>query len=383
MIRLIYFEIFILSLASTACKSSSNEILPEIKNEKTVMVYMSANNSLIDFAYTNINEMEAGISDLTKGTILVYAKFKHEAPCIYKITHDGSNEIKSEVVKQYSPHNSSDPDVMKTVFDDMKVIAPAKSYGLILWSHATGWMPANYNGPKLRSFGDDNGSDIDILELEKVIPNNLDYLMFDACSMSSIEVLYQLKDKAQYIIASPAEVLGNGMPYRKIVNDLLSTSSEQTLINIADEYYNHYNNQPYPYQSATITIIKSSELERFALETKELLHNNVPIHHDFNRDHLQRMNLDPINSLHTVFDFSDFIFQNFQKEKYSQWHSSLQNLVIHKRNTNTFTDSQLVTRNININGGIACYIPHQDNSNIHPYYKKLRWYSEGGFDKLF
>ena len=33
-----------------------------------------------------------------------------------------------------------------------------------------------------------------------------EFILFDACLMSSIEVLYDLRDKAKYVIASPAEL---------------------------------------------------------------------------------------------------------------------------------------------------------------------------------
>lgn len=42
--------------------------------------------------------------------------------------------------------------------------------------------------------------------MAKAIPfnkENLEFILFDACLMSSIEVLYDLRDKAKYVIASP------------------------------------------------------------------------------------------------------------------------------------------------------------------------------------
>ena len=51
--------------------------------------------------------------------------------------------LKVKVLKKYGDHNSSDPAVMKMIFEDMKSLAPTNSYGAILWSHATNWVPAN------------------------------------------------------------------------------------------------------------------------------------------------------------------------------------------------------------------------------------------------
>ena len=51
-----------------------------------------------------------------------------------------------------------------------------------------------------------------------------DYVIFDVCFMSSIELLYDLKDNARYILASPAEIMGKGIPYHKVLPLLFSVS---------------------------------------------------------------------------------------------------------------------------------------------------------------
>ena len=42
------------------------------------------------------------------------------------------------------------------------------------------------------------------------------FIMFDDCYMSSMEVAYDLKDVTDYIIASTSEVMAYGMPYEKV-----------------------------------------------------------------------------------------------------------------------------------------------------------------------
>ena len=61
---------------------------------------------------------------------------------------------------------------------------------------------------------------------------DFDYILFDACLMSQVEVAYELRDTADYLILSPAEVMSAGFPYFKITKYLLSAdNSEQNAIN--------------------------------------------------------------------------------------------------------------------------------------------------------
>ena len=57
---------------------------------------------------------------------------------------------------------------------------------------------------------------MDISELAAAIDGSgvrFDYLLFDACFMSSVEALYDLRRAADYIVASPCEVMAHGFPY--------------------------------------------------------------------------------------------------------------------------------------------------------------------------
>lgn len=44
----------------------------------------------------------------------------------------------------------------------------------------------------------------------------MEYILFDDCYMSSIEVAYALKDVTDYLIGSTSEVMAYGMPYAEI-----------------------------------------------------------------------------------------------------------------------------------------------------------------------
>ena len=57
---------------------------------------------------------------------------------------------------------------------------------------------------------------MDVLEMVRAITIHLDYIIFDACLMGGIEVAYELRNVADKIGFSQAEILAHGFPYKPI-----------------------------------------------------------------------------------------------------------------------------------------------------------------------
>lgn len=374
---LLYF-LWGLLLLTSACRDKKN-IEPQIKEKfRTVLVYLAANNSLESEAYDNMKQMEEAIGDID-GNLIVYAKLKNVKPALYEVTKKKGSTSGFKKIKDYPPlYSSSDPNVMKSIILEAQELYPAASYGLILWSHATGWVPASQHGIKLKSFGEDNGHVMDITDLNNALPNNLDFVMFDACSMSSVEVLYEIKDKAKHFIASPGEVISSGMPYDKITNDLF-LNSPSSYATIAQKYYNYYNSKSGLHRSATVSVIEAASLSNLAEQTKTLLQSHPPLYPDFNRDNIQRMDFDHTDNPLIAFDFLDFISQNYSNNTTVNVQRALEKAVIFKANTPFFMNFEIKT-----NCGLTCYIPNRDNEGLtHDFYKSLKWYKDSGFETLF
>lgn len=136
--------------------------------------------------------------------------------------------------KEYTMNSqiATDPAVMKEVFTDMQTVAPSDSYGLILGSHATGWMQGN--SVQSKAFGDDSGYNIDIPDLANVLKNSfsekLDFLLFDACMMATAEVGYELKEVTSHCIASVMETPVYGFPYNQILPYLYSENVDYSAV---------------------------------------------------------------------------------------------------------------------------------------------------------
>lgn len=374
-IKYLFWMIIILPVIFGCSKKES--VKPDLASTRTVMVYMAANNNLNGDAYTNINQMEAAYKGI-EGKLIVYARLKNVLPAIYEISYDQSSSINSKIIKTYNEHNSSDPLIMSMVIKDMMLLAQTQSYGLILWSHATSWLPAKtYTGPSILSFGDDAGAEMDIRDLKNALPEHLDFLLFDACSMASTEVLFELKDKARYIIASPAEVISVGMPYHKMLQHLFSDNLKEGLTHASHEYYQYYQEKVGLYQSATISLIDCSKLDKLATVTSNFLKAYSSSWPTMKRDEIQRLDFDP-DSPTEGFDYMDFYVQNFPTSDLNSLLKALEETIVFTANTPLFNGTAIKTYS-----GLSMYIPSVKNNTIHPYYQSLNWYTASSAYILF
>jgi len=165
-------------------------------------------------------------------------------PTLYRLEKNSSGVIEKKVIKTYSNQISVDPAVINRVFTDAFSAYPAQSYGAIFSSHGTGWIPATKK-VQVKSFGSDNGYQIDIVEMASVLENitskfkRLDFLLFDACYMGEVEVAYEFKDCTNYIIAAPTEIWAPGFPYKQIMKYLFD--SQYYFQKIPEQFFDYYN----------------------------------------------------------------------------------------------------------------------------------------------
>ena len=199
---------------------------PPVKSGRTILVYMAADNNLVNSAWQNVDQMLVGMESID-GNLIVYIDPQGGTPQLLKIESGG----KKTVVEEYAKENSASTSVLSRVIARTKALYPAESYGLVLWSHGLGWAPAGVipksysaddlwrkdpNAPLTKWFAQDGANYIDISDLAGALPRDreFDFLLFDACFMGSVEALYELRNAAKYIIASPTEILSSGFSMR-------------------------------------------------------------------------------------------------------------------------------------------------------------------------
>lgn len=258
--------LFIVATCSFSACSKDDEtppiVSPYVEN-RTVMVYMVAENSLNKNVWADVQEMLVGMNNdtLSANDRLVIYLDDVKLPRIYVVDKTTKITQFSELVPVMTYENdvnSSSAEQLGTFIDYVKSNYPAESYGLVMWSHASGWTPSNFSGDmysetptKRKSFGVDNGKNttnnngnqMNIDDMASVLQGNaFDFIFFDACVMQTIEVAYELRDAAKWLIASPAEIPASGANYETMTRAMFLKDDyvNQMLTVYKQEYSNAY-----------------------------------------------------------------------------------------------------------------------------------------------
>jgi hypothetical protein len=127
-----------------------------------------------------------------------------------------------------------------------KSIFQASNYALIIWDHGNAWIddykPIRSYSPQAIAFDDTSRNWITTPQLREAleIAGGVDLLGMDACLMGSIEVLYELKDVADYVVASSFIEPGTGWNY-EFFKQITSTDDEGAVgRKIVDAYRVYY-----------------------------------------------------------------------------------------------------------------------------------------------
>jgi hypothetical protein len=317
------------------------------------ILHMEANNDLKAEALKALNGLEEGLaqSPNPNSLILTYIKDNNDYGYLLKISPDENKyNIASDTVRIFDANIPSDAIQINKVLTYIRDTYQTPKYNLILWSHGTAWAPAAdyYPQPRVKSFGEDRGMQIDILDLKDALPMNFHCIIFDACAMASIEVLYEFRDKAQYVIASPTDILAEGFPYQSIVPYLTAGRGEEDLINIAAAYFDYYDKRSGLYRSASISVVDLSRLEELSSYINSI--------HDRNKlslttDEVQRLDFVygfPVR----LYDFESFIRRNYPLDYALHMLNLMERAVIYKNSTPAFLGNELT-----VFSGIAVSAP--------------------------
>lgn len=262
-----------------------------------------------------------------------------------------------DVIGRYGIEDSSRPEVLNRVLEDCLAVAPADQYGLVVFSHASGWLPAGMLGsPRSvsRSIITDGNREMNIREFAAAIPpSRFDYVIFEACFMAGIEVVYELRDKVQYVVGSAAEMLSPGFLY--IYSDMLDklccslVDTPTSLCNAAQVYFDHYNSNKGLARSATISVIRTSGLDRLADYMRRWAPGLSP-----STEGLQYFDRNAA-SRHLFFDLENYLAREIPGEM-EELKGILANTVLLQRATSDFMLPENGFR-IHHHSGLTIYIP--------------------------
>ena len=286
----------LLVIVLAACSNEIPEQQPAKRSGRTVLAYLISNNkagSLDTYLRDNVIDMYTALGNMKEScTLLVfYRPYTGDAPLskptLMSFYADGRGNINNVAAltgteltfdavcriaqkKEYTMNSqiATDPAVMEEVFTDMRTVAPSDSYGLILGSHASGWMKGT--SVPTKAFGDDDGYNIDIPDLADVLKNSfsekLDFVLFDACMMGTAEVGYELRETTSYCIASVMETPVYGFPYDQILPYLYSENVDYSAVCHEFISFNKTNNL-----WGTCAVMDCSQMENLASAVKAKL----------------------------------------------------------------------------------------------------------------
>ncbi|NDV84903.1 clostripain-related cysteine peptidase [Bacteroides sp. 51] len=384
----------------SACSDNDDPKIPDPPakgEERTVLALWVGQNDLSAYAISDFNEMVEGITnvDVTKNNLVVYCDTQQDAPQLIHISKS-DGKVVADTIYTYNEQNSLKKEVMSDIISKVVAEFPAKSYGLTFASHADGWMESA--NAATRHLGDYNSTNMNITDLREVLESfpRFEFILLDACYMQAIEVAYELRNCADYIIGSPTEIPGPGAPYQKVVPQMFTTTNVAE--NIARAYYDYYGNgdgtikadAKYTYEGVgklwpygvSVSVLKTSELNTLAKATENILSQYAGNRANINANSSSWFYYGYAKGkggTTNYYDLDELIRRiTGANEDYNEWRILFDGAQSYFETTKTNFAERINGYYSSMEGaeGLSVYIP-QEGSSILNFYRNLEIYTEG------
>ena len=393
---------------------------PDKTGYDNVLIFYSAGyNSLVNYLREDINDLKSGYAPARKEprAFLVVSHLAtrrddystQTSPQLIRVVGDRTRGVILDTLKAYDGH-LSDPQLMRTILSDIKRQFPAKHYGMVFSSHASGWLPCFYynNSNKFdRSYSSErkgvarrtrpqsfpyverellpgepmtksltitndrsNSMEMELTEFKAAIPMHLDYILMDACLMGCVEVAYELRSVCDQIGFSQAEILADGFDYKNLAGHLLEKDEADTRA-VVDDYYQQYASKTDKTdRSATISLVDCRKMDALASICKTL----------FSKYRSSIAALDPSlvqryyrNDKHWFYDIEDILVKaGITEEEHRSLTSALNQCILYKAATPEFLKNYggFVIETFS---GLSMYLPCNGSAFLDSEYKGLEW----------
>lgn len=386
-------------LCSTSGLSCSGEkedepaepVNPMDNTKRTVLIYAVASNNLANYLKEDKNEMIQAAPDIqglgTDVRVLLYSVASQNATeaTLSELSKDDYGNWNFKDILSYDRDTfSTDPERMRQVYADLKKEAPALKYGLVFWSHGTGWVP-NFTDHQIptslgesqmqKSYGVDKYQGVtdycDIDELADALPEGMfDYVWFDCCYMMGVETVYQLRNKCDYIGGYPTEDWSPGMNYDETLPLLALASSD--LLAAGQAFFDYYNNQN---MAVTVTVIKTDGLERLAQVASDIYAYGSRPKSTSGMQNYSRLKT-------AMYDFGQFTKKYLddadpQSKILSEaFDKSLKDITVFGGCSSKDFNNKLNAFDPEIYSGLSCHFPGSTTAASETYYESLDWYQK-------
>ena len=387
---------------------------------KVLLLYSAGFNSLSAYLKEDIEDLCTGWiprQRRAEDVLLVYShlpvsrgQYKTEtSPVLFRLYSKSDGTVIRDTLVTYEAGTvSSSAEQLHKVLSYVKDCFPAKGYGLLFSSHATGYLPGGFYSkpdgylftedmayrrgesgrrglspvpyiepeqdpslPAVKSIGQDvHGTlsyEMDIRDFTDAIPMKLDYILFDACLMGGIEVAYELAGKCDLIGFSQAEVLAEGFNYKTLASHLLGNKDSSDPYSVCEDYFTQYEIQSGVYRSATISLVDCRRLEPLAGLCRTLFRKY--------RDAISRIQPHQVqrfyrSSHHWFYDLESILINaGISDDELSDLHEALDGCVTYKGATPSFMGEFP----IETFSGLSMYLPSNGHDELSRYYRTLKW----------
>lgn len=275
----LYATILMIAISLVGCNEQSdnpikNNDAPRIKDvSRTIMIYIvgsdlesgsgAATNSIEQMLISGVDLQHNNILIQTGGTSRWENDIPNDKNMIFEID---DNELKA--VSERQAENMASPETLTTFLSYCYDNYKTDSYSLILWDHG---------GGPIYGYGYDELFQ-DVLSLEDMhtalkdspfgLNNKLEFIGFDACFMSSIEVAFAFGEYADYLIASQETSPGWGWDYSFLGAVTPSNTTQEIAVNIINTYIDYCNTMfdefPRTYTDITLSCLDLTHIPNVA-----------------------------------------------------------------------------------------------------------------------
>ena len=278
---------------------------------QTVFMFFPWSNSLLSDFRRTVEDMQTVVAQrsMKDERIMVFMATSEREAVLFELKKQNGRCL-TDTLRRYSDRPFTSRQWLTSLFSEVMTLAPASRYGMVVGCHGLAWVPIQGQRNARKRLGsqerideednlykeeriDKEGEPNDLMHFEVQGPVttrfiggtypetqiettdladamadagfHTEYILFDACYMSSVEVAYELKDVTHYLIASPTEVLSYGFPYITMGKHLLGTPNYK---GIADSFISFYSSYNLPY--GTVAVTDCTQLDALAAIAQQI-----------------------------------------------------------------------------------------------------------------
>ena len=295
-----------------SCSNGDNPDGPDVPVTpvgQTVFMFFPWSNSLLSDFRRTVEDMQTVVAQrsMKDERIMVFMATSEREAVLFELKKQNGRCL-TDTLRRYSDRPFTSRQWLTSLFSEVMTLAPASRYGMVVGCHGLAWVPVQGQRNARKKLGsqerideednlykeeriDKEGDDLMHFEVQGPVTTRFiggtypetqiettdladamadaglhtEYILFDACYMSSVEVAYELKDVTHYLIASPTEVISYGFPYITMGKHLLGTPNYK---GIADSFISFYSSYYLPY--GTVAVTDCTQLDALAAIAQQI-----------------------------------------------------------------------------------------------------------------